>query len=979
MDFRADARRLRVSGLPLGLALLAAVGTATPSSAETFSDTLLSAGAGAKTDRRPVPVGFYSATANKTFVSWMGGGTANTAIVKEYNHATGTWTPDKVVGHSSTLDSHNYCSLIEGADNRLYVFHGCHNSPMKMTKSPNPLSIGGTWTDTTISAAAGASYPAPVITSGGTIYVGYRWTRMTSGFSDDRPYCFIKSSDNGATWTRLVVIDPYPRSDNLTEIYNGKVIYEPAHGTQKAKIHLAWTITGGGPGVHAHATYGRNVYYAHLDPANDHMFSVDGTDLGPTISNAEAEAHCKVLDTGCSNCGLDASLQVSAHYLDSGRPIVFYDHLGSGLTSSVWSGSSWVKRTITAQEGEPREIFKFGPQSFKAFRSQDNTCQYYRSTDGGLSWSPEGSVVAPHPVSRCYVIDHHHPDVKLFLEDKGAGADTSTARVTGGFEPWYEVGSATPTPTPTPSVTATPSGGLIEITPGAGGVTASTDDGNLPANTVDGDLSTRWSANGDGQWIRYDLGAVRTVALMKIAAYKGDTRQNRFDLQRSSDGAAWTSILTGALTSGTTTLEEVFDFTDVDARYIRYLGHGNTASTYGSFNSLTEVSLYGPGGTGVTPTPTPTPTPPVSGAFRHPGVLVNRAQLDFVKSKIEAGAEPWTSALAKARNDSHGSLSYTPHPFAVVECGAYSTPNNGCTEEIDDGVAAWTHALLWYYTGNTAHAKKSIEILNAWSSTITSHIEHNAPLQAGWTGATFAAAAEIIKHTGAGWSSTDATRMANKLRTVWLPMVLKTNCGNGNWESIMINASINISVFLDDRASFDQALAMWRNRVPAYSYQTTDGPLPRQTVPNCGRDTRDEIISFWHGQSTFVDGVGQETCRDFGHMEWGLIAQTHAAETAYQQGVDLYAEQSKRLRDALEFHAQYDLGATVPSWLCGGTIKTSTSQSWEIFYNHYATRKGYALPNAKRMILERVRPSGFNRFYGWDTLTHAGVGSVGIP
>src|SRR5207253_1883808 len=101
-----------------------------------------------------------------------------------------------------------------------------------------------------------------------------------------------------------------------------------------------------------------------------------------------------------------------------------------------------------------------------------------------------------------------------------------------------------------------------------------------------------------------------------------------------------------------------------------------------------------------------------------------------------------------------------PHPFVIVECGAYSTPNNGCTEEISDGVAAWTHALLWYYTGNTAYAKKAIEILNAWSGTITAHTEHNAPLQAGWTGATFAAASEIIKNTGAGWSSTDATRMA---------------------------------------------------------------------------------------------------------------------------------------------------------------------------------------------------------------------------
>ena len=492
--------------LPLALSLLTTLAVSSPSSAETFSATMLSPDSGAKTDRRPVPVGFYSASVNKTFVSWMGTGATNTAIVKEYNHATGTWTANKVVGTSSNVDSHNYGSLIKGGDNRLYVFHGCHNSAMKMTKSPNALSIGGTWTDRTLSEAAGASYPAPVVTSSGTIYVGYRWTRMNNGHSDDRPYCFIKSTDNGATWTRLVVVDPYPRSDNLTEIYNGKVTYEPAHGTQKAKIHLSWTIAGGGPGTHAHATYGRNVYYAYLDPTNDHMYSAGGTDLGTTISNSEADTHCRVLDTGCSNCGHQAGLQVSAHYLDSGRPIVFYDHAGVGLSSSVWNGSSWSKRTITSQAGEPREIFKFGPQSFKAFRSQDNTCQYFRSTDGGLSWSSEGSVAAPHPVSRCYVVNNHHPDIKLFLEEKIAGGDTSTARVTSGFEPWYEVGaSSTPIPTPTPTPTPTAGGTYYKIVARHSGKALSVQSAST-ANGADVHQWTYSSATPNDEWSLVDLG-----------------------------------------------------------------------------------------------------------------------------------------------------------------------------------------------------------------------------------------------------------------------------------------------------------------------------------------------------------------------------------------------------------------------------------------------------------------------------------------
>jgi lysophospholipase L1-like esterase len=181
-----------------------------------------------------------------------------------------------------------------------------------------------------------------------------------------------------------------------------------------------------------------------------------------------------------------------------------------------------------------------------------------------------------------------------------------------GIQPVSATPTPTPSPTPRPTPTSTPTptatvptGGFVEITPGAAGVSASTSDGNLPANTIDNNLATRWSASGDGQWIRFDLGAVRTVAHVGLAVYNGNARQNRFDLQTSADGAAWTSVLTGASTSGTTTLEEIHDFADVDARFVRYVGHG---STVGTFNSLTEVSLFAPSGQ-VTPTSTPQPTP----------------------------------------------------------------------------------------------------------------------------------------------------------------------------------------------------------------------------------------------------------------------------------------------------------------------------------------------------------------------------------
>ena len=170
--------------------------------------------------------------------------------------------------------------------------------------------------------------------------------------------------------------------------------------------------------------------------------------------------------------------------------------------------------------------------------------------------------------------------------------------------------TAQPTATPTPASTATPvPADLVEVTPPASGVTASSADTNLPVNTVDGSLTTRWSANGDGQWIRYDLGGVRTISRVTVAAYAGNTRRNRFDLQVSNDGTSWTTVIASALTSGTTTAEEAFDFAARDSGWVRYLGHGNTDPDKASWNSVSEMGVYGPAGPTATPVPTSTPTP----------------------------------------------------------------------------------------------------------------------------------------------------------------------------------------------------------------------------------------------------------------------------------------------------------------------------------------------------------------------------------
>ncbi|SCL17366.1 polysaccharide lyase family 7 protein [Micromonospora inyonensis] len=129
------------------------------------------------------------------------------------------------------------------------------------------------------------------------------------------------------------------------------------------------------------------------------------------------------------------------------------------------------------------------------------------------------------------------------------------------------------------------------------GVTASSHDGNVPANAIDGDLNTRWSAEGDGSWIRFDLGASTTVGSIAIAWHQGDTRVQTFAVQVSADAATWNTVVSQRTSSGSTLQLETYGFTDRTARYVRVLGYGNT---YNDWNSITEARVYGADGSGGT-------------------------------------------------------------------------------------------------------------------------------------------------------------------------------------------------------------------------------------------------------------------------------------------------------------------------------------------------------------------------------------------
>lgn len=135
-------------------------------------------------------------------------------------------------------------------------------------------------------------------------------------------------------------------------------------------------------------------------------------------------------------------------------------------------------------------------------------------------------------------------------------------------------------------------------------VRALSSDGNLPEFAADDDPATRWSAltasPDQPQWLLLDLGQIRQVGYLGIAWNKGDARQSFFDIELSTDGTTWRSAAVNQASSGkSSNLEPVVlegdAATGSDARYVRYLGRGNSVS---GWNSLTEVRVYPPNADG---------------------------------------------------------------------------------------------------------------------------------------------------------------------------------------------------------------------------------------------------------------------------------------------------------------------------------------------------------------------------------------------
>ena len=114
--------------------------------------------------------------------------------------------------------------------------------------------------------------------------------------------------------------------------------------------------------------------------------------------------------------------------------------------------------------------------------------------------------------------------------------------------------------------------------------------GNTIEGIFDGNFTSRWAFQGEGDsaWGIFDLGTVYSLDKIMLAFYSGNKRVYSFAIEVSEDGVNYQRVLDQAKSSGTSTELESFDLGGVNARYVKYIGAGNSVNAW---NNITELVL----------------------------------------------------------------------------------------------------------------------------------------------------------------------------------------------------------------------------------------------------------------------------------------------------------------------------------------------------------------------------------------------------
>jgi uncharacterized repeat protein (TIGR02059 family) len=118
--------------------------------------------------------------------------------------------------------------------------------------------------------------------------------------------------------------------------------------------------------------------------------------------------------------------------------------------------------------------------------------------------------------------------------------------------------------------------------------------GDYKNNVIDNDITTKWSANGDDQWLMFALAKSFKISHLEISFLYGQKYSSYFDIYATKDSLNWDLILENASSCDFSGDMQVFDFpesmTSTEYSFIKLVGHGNSLN---SWNDFSEIKVFG--------------------------------------------------------------------------------------------------------------------------------------------------------------------------------------------------------------------------------------------------------------------------------------------------------------------------------------------------------------------------------------------------
>ncbi|KAF7555906.1 hypothetical protein G7Z17_g1778 [Cylindrodendrum hubeiense] len=323
--------------------------------------------------------------------------------------------------------------------------------------------------------------------------------------------------------------------------------------------------------------------------------------------------------------------------------------------------------------------------------------------------------------------------------------------------------------------------------------------------------------------------------------------------------------------------------------------------------------------------------------FNHPGLLHTNRDFIRVRAYVESGIPPWSIGWVKLLN--HIDISYVPTPHPTIWRGTNTEHAQNYPDLYFDIAAAYTLAIGWKITGDSAYAAAAASILDAWSSTL---VEIRGPsdrfLASGLYGYQLANVAEILRDYD-DWDGFDA--MAGLLLDVFYPMNSEFIAYHlyqpddhywANWDLANIAAMMAIGVLVDDRDIWDEAVDYFKRG-------------------NGMGAIENAIWTLHYDNTSKILGQGQEAGRDQGHSILDFALLGVVAQQGYNQHEDLWAYLDNRILAGAEYMAKYNTGHDVPFTTYVNSVHgtyteiSSTGRGGirpigELIYSHYASIKG---------------------------------------